>query len=253
MPDEILLLSSTTSESANLIQLMDRSGEDRFIDREIQHGKICGASVSAVVTGIGAVNTARVLTCALERSRPRMVLQIGVGGAYLSSELEVGDVAVADREIYGDLGVIAPDGWHSTEFIGIPILTTLDSSGKVDNHYNEYPIDQGLAESSIDAISAADWGQNPPAIASGTFVTVNQCSGVAEVGNEIASRFGGICENMEGAAAAHLCLLYKVPFVEVRSISNRVEDRNFEAWDIPMAISHLHVAVSAILQDMGTR
>lgn len=251
MPDEILILSSTRSECADLIDLIDLTGEERFIDSELQSGVLCGVRVSVVVTGIGSVNTAHALTCALERSRPRLVLQIGIGGAYLSSGLMVGDVAVANREIYGDLGVIAPDGWHSTEYIGIPLLTTLDSSGNVSKTYNEFPVDQGLAASSMEAISAADWGQKTPTITCGPFVTVNQCSGVTEVGNEIASRFNGICENMEGAAAAHLCLLYKVPFMEVRSISNLVENRNFAAWNIPMAISHLRVAVRAILRSMG--
>ena len=40
---------------------------------------------------------------------------------------------------------------------------------------------------------------------------------------------------MEGAAAAHLCRLYGVSFLEIRSISNQVEDRQIEQWDLPLA------------------
>ena len=40
---------------------------------------------------------------------------------------------------------------------------------------------------------------------------------------------------MEGAAAAHICLMYGVPFAEVRGISNLVVDRDRESWDLPAA------------------
>ena len=40
---------------------------------------------------------------------------------------------------------------------------------------------------------------------------------------------------MEGAAAAHLCRLYGVPFLELRGISNQVEDRQVEQWNLPLA------------------
>jgi len=35
---------------------------------------------------------------------------------------------------------------------------------------------------------------------------------------------------MEGAAAAHICALYKVPFMEIRGISNLVTDRDRGSW-----------------------
>jgi futalosine hydrolase len=37
---------------------------------------------------------------------------------------------------------------------------------------------------------------------------------------------------MEGAAAAQICALYDVPFLEVRGISNLVEDRDREKWKL---------------------
>jgi futalosine hydrolase len=48
-------------------------------------------------------------------------------------------------------------------------------------------------------------------------------------------RFGGICENMEGGAAAQVATLYGVDCLEVRGISNLVEDRDLSRWDIPLA------------------
>ena len=37
----------------------------------------------------------------------------------------------------------------------------------------------------------------------------------------LARRWGALAESMEGAAAAHICALYGVPFLEIRGISNR--------------------------------
>jgi futalosine hydrolase len=49
-------------------------------------------------------------------------------------------------------------------------------------------------------------------------------------------RFGAICENMEGAAVAHVALMHGVNCLEVRGISNMVENRNLDTWDITMAV-----------------
>ena len=51
-------------------------------------------------------------------------------------------------------------------------------------------------------------------------------------------RWGAVCENMEGAAAAHVSLLYGVPFAEARGISNIVEDRDRSRWDINTACAN---------------
>jgi futalosine hydrolase len=40
---------------------------------------------------------------------------------------------------------------------------------------------------------------------------------------------------MEGAAAAHVCALYGVPFLELRGISNMVGDRDRSTWLIDQA------------------
>ncbi len=40
---------------------------------------------------------------------------------------------------------------------------------------------------------------------------------------------------MEGAAAAQVAALHGIPWLEVRGISNIVEDRDLTKWDIPKA------------------
>ena len=55
---------------------------------------------------------------------------------------------------------------------------------------------------------------------------------------------------MEGAAAAHLCLRYDLPFLELRAISNRVEDRNRDAWNIPLALERSQQAALTLMKEI---
>ena len=186
------------------------------------------ATVRLVEGGLGGVNTAHALSCALQGWRPDLVLQLGVGGAYPNSGLEVGDLVLAEAENYGDLGVRTPQGWKSSELIGIPVIR-----GDVD-YYNHFPFDRNLVTRAHLTLANRN-GSDPPQLRAGPFVTVQECSGTTELGIERARRFAAICENMEGAAGAHICRLFDVPFLEIRGISNMVEDRRTEQWEIPRA------------------
>src|SRR2546430_1329241 len=76
-------------------------------------------SANVLVTGIGAVNTAHALTQYLStKPRPSLVIQTGIAGAYVPANVAVSSVLLADTEIYGDLGVLTPEGWRPMEDIG---------------------------------------------------------------------------------------------------------------------------------------
>src|SRR5690606_11730449 len=165
------------------------------------------------------------LTAILEAHRVAGIVGFGVAGAYPSSGLATESVAVAERQIYGDEGVRTPEGWWSCEGIGIPLVE--DAAAPI---FNDFPIE----ESAVDVIVGALAGAGISA-ARGPFVTVSCCSGTRAAGEELEQRFGAICETMEGAAYAHVARLYDVPYVEIRGISNLVEDRDFTRWRLAQA------------------
>ena len=51
---------------------------------------------------------------------------------------------------------------------------------------------------------------------------------------------------MEGAAVFKVCKEMKVPCIQIRSISNKVERRNKENWDLDLAISNLNMEIEKI-------
>jgi futalosine hydrolase len=179
-----------------------------------------------VITGIGAVNAAHALTEHLvTRPRPSHVMQVGIAGAYVPGGVPVGAVVLATSDTYGDLGVLTLEGWRPADEIGIPLV---EARGAHPARFNEFPLDAALV-----ARAAAVCG--PLVAATGPFLTLSTVTGVRARGDELHRRFGALCESMEGAAAAHVCALHDVPFLEVRGISNLVEDRNRAAWKIAEA------------------
>jgi futalosine hydrolase len=242
---EILLLTATEFEQAEIVARMERTVEQRVVGRRWLDGEVEGRPIRVVETGMGGVNAAHALTCVLQAWRPALVLQLGIGGAYPESGLRVGDVGLASEENYGDLGVRTPEGWQSAELIGIPVLERGEH-----RYFNRLPLERVWVEAAGEVLAGVDWGGDDVGVESGSFVTVQECSGTDALGVERGGRFAAICESMEGAAVAHLCLLYGLPFLEVRGISNLVEDRRREAWDLPLAARRAQRAGMALLSEL---
>src|SRR5690606_22329211 len=146
---------------------------------------------------------------------------------------EPGEVALATAEYYGDEGVATPDGWISCEGIGIPLL-----EGANARFFNRFPVDEAGVLQVMEVLEGA---------MAGPFVTVSTCSGTARRGAELADRFGAICEAMEGAAFAHVAALYGTPYLEVRGVSNLVEDRDLSRWRLSDASEAAGAAVVSTL------
>ncbi|MDB4947545.1 MAG: futalosine hydrolase [Gemmatimonadetes bacterium] len=183
-------------------------------------GALDGRPVILLPAGMGKTNAAQAATALLETRAVRGVLGFGVAGAYAGSGLALGDVALASAAVYGDEGVDGPDGWMSTEGIRIPLLEA--DGARV---FNEFVLDAARVGRARAALADAGIAARV-----GPFVTLSACSGTAVRGEELARRWGALCEGMEGAALAHVCAIYRVPFLELRAVSNHVEDRDLSRW-----------------------
>jgi futalosine hydrolase len=84
-------------------------------------------------------------------------------------------------------------------------------------------------------------------VKSGPFLTLSTCTGTSKRVKELEKTFHAICENMEGAAVAHICTLYGIPMVEIRGISNVVEDRDKKKWNIKLASKNCQKVVIEFL------
>ena len=222
----VFITASTLQELSLIVRLSGARQRSGVGPVEIYEGQLGDWQVIIAVTGMGKVNAASAITALLERKTPQLLINTGCAGAYAGSGLVVGDLAVATAEVFADEGVLTLTGWQPLDFIGIPLLL---SNGTP--FFNEFPLSKQATEKAVELASALGLS-----VGRGKFLTVSTCSGTSLRGEELLLRFGGICENMEGAAAAQVALRYGVDCLEVRGISNMVEDRDLSHWDISRAV-----------------
>ena len=239
---DYVILTATESEQQLLRESIGGVEQTVIGHRQVILGQIFGKRLALVKTGIGSVNTAQALTATIESKRPRRVIQTGIGGAFPSSGLRVGDVAVATEEIWGEFGVVDRAGWSGGEAIGIPLL---DGDPPL---YNRIPLDRADSEAALAAAEAMseEFGNRARM---GSFLTLQNVTGTDEQAQILDDRFGALCENMEGAAAAQVCTLYSIPYVEIRGISNLVEKRDLSKWDIPTAVTRAQAVVLELIKN----
>lgn len=236
------LICATGLEAEPLLPFLSSMAELGIGRFPAWRGRLADVEVMLVAGGMGKTNAAHAATLLMETQAPARLVGFGVGGAYPGSGASVGSIVLADAEIYGDEGVDTPDGWFPTDEIGIPLLET-----ERERLFNRFPVDSQTLEIAVGSLTRA--GQHPIV---GTFVTVSCCSGQADRGLELAARHSAVCETMEGAAYAHVAAIYGAPFLEVRGISNLVEDRDLRRWKLAEAAETSARAVATIVGAVGT-
>ncbi|MEO5356611.1 MAG: futalosine hydrolase [Nitrospirae bacterium YQR-1] len=236
-----VVLYAVSFEGKNIRRAL--SSESRPVSGSVCHGSINGVKVFCIETQMGKVNAACETSLAIKTYAPNVVISTGIGGAYPDSGLNVGDVAVSTCEIYGDEGVLLRDGFLDTFQMGIPLV----KKGKK-LFYNTFDMNNLLTQKTYDVISKGLSGIHT---AKGNFLTVSSCTGDIERALMLKNKHAVICENMEGAAIAHVCTKYDIPVIEVRGISNIVADRNKDNWDIATAVKNFSKAVILILKSLN--
>jgi futalosine hydrolase len=71
-------------------------------------------------------------------------------------------------------------------------------------------------------------------------ISVNQISTSKQMIKFYRDVFDPVTESMEGAALHYVCLMENVPFVQIRSISNYIGERNKKKWDMMDSIANLN-------------
>jgi len=271
----VVLLVATDIEAALLAPALRDAGEFLVAGKRMLVGEMAplrgdaaatdvGYRVALAVSGLDKVNAAHLLTCILQAMKPppRLVLQTGIAGALPSvgefAPAAIGDVVLATQEAYSDTGTSTPHGWRSARELGWPVaLFDGEETGGV------FALDGPLVTAAMEAVAAAAAREDEDAFAAirpeqhprvfaGPCITASQVTGVNSEAEELAERWEALAESMEGAAAAHVCALYRVPFLEVRGISNLVGDRDRAHWQVRRAVAAATWATRAIVDSVQT-
>jgi len=168
-------------------------------------GKLGGQAVALLLTGMGLVNTASALAAALERlPAVTALINLGCGGAYANSGLQVGQAALASQVVLADHGVRTSRKLYGLEKTGIPLLRH-----RGEEIYNHLPCHQELGSRLV-----------LPGLTQGVFACVAQVSGDPATAAVVETRWSAILEDMESGAVAQVAALYDLPFACLRGVSN---------------------------------
>ena len=192
--------------------------------------------VQHLVCGIGPVEAALHLSIFLSQCQvlPRAVINIGVAGAYLGAKQAVGllDICLATSEELGDMCSCRANQLVPLTIKGCALPTSFNLDETLRLHVEKQLLAAGIS------------------CTNGRFITVNCVSGDKARGNMILQRYpDALCENMEGAALARVCAHFQLPFVEIRCISNMVDDPDKQQWHLQEACTRCGQAAVTLFQE----
>ncbi|MDD2899501.1 MAG: futalosine hydrolase [Desulfuromonadaceae bacterium] len=237
----VIVIAAVPQEIKLLETSLEHSGRVTAGGFEYVKGTLGGVHVVVCAGGVGKINAAAATAVMIARYQPQLVINTGCAGAYLGSGLSVGALVVALEEILADEGVVVSSGWKDLEYMHIPSV----QQGTL-SCYNVVPLSRHAAEK---AMQLADY--YGVSLVRGRSATVSTCSGTQAYGAEISGRWNALIENMEGAAVAQVCLRCGVDCLEIRGISNAVEDRDLKKWNIPKAVEAAQRFVLKYIEEMN--
>jgi futalosine hydrolase len=180
-----------------------------------------------LITGIGIPATIFHLTKKLSQKNYDLVIQAGIAGTF-SADLKKGTVLLVDKDAFGDLGIYEKGNFK-----------TLFDSGFINE--NEFPFSNGWLVNRHEYLTHSS-------LSLATGITVNKITDDGIQIKKLSDKFKPDIESMEGAALHYVCLQQKIKFLQLRSISNTVGERDKQKWEMKKAITNLNMELKKIIQ-----
>jgi len=154
--------------------------------------------------GVGKVNAAMCTQILIDHFEVEKIVFTGVAGA-LEPTLDIGDIVISTDCIQHDMDVRA---------LGFArgMIPFMDQS--------IFIADPGLVELAVRAAQEVADGKQ---VIQGRILSGDQFVADLDVVGNLYLELGGACVEMEGAAVAQVCTLNGVPFVIIRSMSDRAD------------------------------
>lgn len=238
----ILITSAVYAETSELVNRMPSYRATKIGGRDGIVGEMQQIPVTILVTGPGMTNTAQAITACIEKELPALILQTGCAGAFQGSSLNIGDIGIASEEIDIQLGI---ESAVNPFIIEEPPFSIIQSGNR--QFKNRFATHRGLSEYALEILTehkALGWH-----IGMGPFLTVSTITATQARAESLRKQYHPIMEAMEGVAAAQVATHYKLPFIEIRAVSNIVGKRDLTKWNLPLAFSRCSEAICCLLEN----
>jgi futalosine hydrolase len=185
--------------------------------------------VDVLITGVGLVASTYSITKQIQIRRPDIIMQAGIAGCF-DKNIAMGSVVVVKQEAIGDQGVIESGK-----------MNTLFDLGLVEK--NQLPFSNGWLINKSEYLKKVKLKKVKG-------ITINEITTSKQKIGFYQDSFEPVVESMEGAALHYVCLLEKIPFLQVRSISNYIGERNKKKWNIKESINNLNKELIRLLESL---
>ena len=189
----ILLIAATVKEIEPFLQ--QHRNSKNLLDIDI------------LITGIGLTSATYHLAKQLQLKKPELVIQAGVAGCF-DEQLALGSVVIIKQDTIADESVVE-----------LKRLKTIFDLGLISP--NEFPYSKGWLINSNKTFLKRSGLKTVKGI------SVNHVTSSKEMIVFYKNKFNPVVESMEGAAMHYVCLMEKILFLQLRSISNYIGERNY--------------------------
>lgn len=203
-PVKIGIIGAMDLEVETLMSHVQGAGKSTFANMRFCEGMLDGTPVVVAKCGVGKVAAALCVQVLVDRFGVTHVVNTGVAGS-LDARIDIADLVVSTDALYHDVDVTV-FGYEPGQVPGLDLVS--------------FPADPALREA---LATAAGQAAGDVRVFHGRVVSGDQFIDGISKKEELRTRFGGLCCEMEGAAIAHTCHVNAIPFVIVRAISDKAD------------------------------
>ena len=213
----ILIVSATYLEIEPLLLQFSFIKE---VNQKLKSYHYKNHQIDVLIPGVGMTCTAYWMGKTLNSKLYDAAINLGLAGSF-DDNLAIGQTVNITTDRISELG--AEDGETFLSLIDMDLIEDQD-----------YNINHGEMNNTISI-------ENPviDALEKATAITVNTTHGDDNSIQKIKTLFNPQVESMEGAAFFYASLFEGITCAQIRTISNKVEKRNKDNWDIPLAVKNL--------------
>ena len=198
-------------------------------EQEIQPFIATNAETDVLISGVGIPSTMYHLQKRMQQIDYDLIIQAGIAGTY-NKDIKPGQTVLVKEDSFGDLGMEEKENF-----------TPIFESALVDK--NEFPFTNGWLVNTNKIFETSS-------LRSVKAITINKVSDSELQKQQLIKQFNADIESMEGAALHYVCLQENISFIQIRSISNYVGERDKTKWKMKEAIDNLNAELSKLITQL---
>ena len=206
------IIAAMEEEMKEIKNIIQEIKEEKIYELTFIKGKINDKDIVLVEAGVGKVNAARVTQILIDKFDVQAIINVGSAGS-ANDELDIGDIVIGQKIVQHDFDITAfghPKGYISN--VGQYVKSDAQLIKKMEQTINK--LDSNEFKIKVGTIASGD-----------IFCTELQMK------NKIRTKFNADAIEMEGAAIAQVCKLDNIPFIVIRSISDKPNGNNKITFD----------------------